>query len=171
MKYVNGLFIFIGILMIAFSCAAKPDCHALDSWMEDASGDLCGMRTYQYGDFVCSIDGCNVALSDPCWRLACVDGHFDPEFWEVHQRDWRYTRWIKLVDRYGYEKFVDYKNREMHCESVERKLDMDETATASFVCCVPAVVLGNYRNIWAAGLTGKCDFSEGGPVGFVNLKK
>lgn len=36
----------------------------------------------------CEIDECNAALSDSCWRLACVDGEFDQQRWDELQREW-----------------------------------------------------------------------------------
>ena len=173
MKKVNGLCLLLGLLLIVSSCAAKPDCHALVSWLEVATGSSCGERRYSSYDFDCSIDGCNAALSDPCWYKACEDGRFHKSKWAALVAGWKDEEWTAHTKKYGWKMREGCDSRALRCIPVEQTVDFADRNLAPFSCCVAVCDEWKHELYFHAPLsnhlkeTGICDFSAGGSVGFV----
>jgi hypothetical protein len=94
MKFFILMLFVYGVLA---SLADKPDCTGFGELscmvtLAHCPGGCCNdhVCSWQDGEHIvhCRIGECEDAMSDPCWRHACVDGMFDRQRWDDLQREW-----------------------------------------------------------------------------------
>lgn len=164
--------ITICLFLMIFAVEAKPQCTAPSDCYRVplAVGQECNLVGCIQGG--CYIDECHSATSDPCWGMACENGHFNNTKWNLLIEEWKEERWNAFLQRYNYNLRDGCTSKELKCVAITRTFQFEQTDNVPMKCCVPICEKWNHEEEFGAlmseGFSSMCDFSEGG-AGYMNF--